>query len=54
MPHGYGTLVAELNDALTRQRYNRDAVHNYCRNAGYFLAYLARVKLLLKRSRRQT
>lgn len=40
MPHGYGTLVAELNDALTRQRYNRVAVHNYCRNADYFLAYL--------------
>ncbi|WP_128931724.1 site-specific integrase [Bradyrhizobium zhanjiangense] len=40
MPHGYGTLVAELKDALTRQRYNRVAVHNYCRNADYFLAYL--------------
>lgn len=40
MPHGYGALVAELNDALTRQRYNRVAVHNYCRNADYFLAYL--------------
>jgi site-specific recombinase XerD len=40
MPHGYGTLVAELNDALTRQRYSRVAVHNYCRNADYFLAYL--------------
>lgn len=40
MPHGYGTLVAELRDALTRQRYNRVAVHNYCRNADYFLAYL--------------
>jgi hypothetical protein len=40
MPYGYGTLVAELNDALTRQRYNRVAVHNYCRNADYFLAYL--------------
>jgi integrase/recombinase XerD len=40
MPHGYGTLVAELNDELTRQRYNRVAVNNYCRNADYFLAYL--------------
>lgn len=40
MPHGYGTLVAELKDALMRQRYNRVAVHNYCRNADYFLAYL--------------
>ncbi len=48
MPHGYGTLVAELKDALTRQRYNRVAVHNYCRNAGYFLAYLAARKIALE------
>ncbi|MGW1419864.1 site-specific integrase [Bradyrhizobium manausense] len=48
MPHGYGTLVAELNDALTRQRYNRVAVHNYCRNADYFLAYLAARKIALE------
>ena len=27
----YSALVAELKDALTRQRYNRVAVHNYCR-----------------------
>lgn len=48
MPHGYGTLVAELNDALTRQRYSRVAVHNYCRNAGYFLAYLTARKVALE------
>mgnify|MGYP005818133397 FL=1 len=48
MPHGYGSLVAELKDALTRQRYNRVAVHNYCRNAGYFLAYLAARKIALE------
>ena len=48
MPHGYGTLVAELKDDLTRQRYNRVAVHNYCRNAGYFLAYLAARKIALE------
>jgi hypothetical protein len=48
MPHGYGTLVAELNDALTRQRYNRVVVHNYCRNADYFLAYLAARKVALE------
>ncbi len=48
MPHGYGTVVAELKDALTRQRYNRVAVHNYCRNAGYFLAYLAARKIALE------
>src|SRR5260370_28521399 len=48
MSHGYGTLVAELKDALTRQRYNRVAVHNYCRNAGYFLAYLEARKIALE------
>jgi site-specific recombinase XerD len=48
MPHGYGSIVAELKDALTRQRYNRVAVHNYCRNAGYFLAYLAARKVALE------
>jgi integrase/recombinase XerD len=29
MPHEYGALIAELRDALTRQRYNRVVVHNY-------------------------
>jgi site-specific recombinase XerD len=48
MSHGYGALVAELKDALTRQRYNRVAVHNYCRNAGYFLAYVAARKIALE------
>lgn len=48
MSHGYSTLVAQLKDALTRQRYNRVAVHNYCRNAGYFLAYLAARKIALE------
>lgn len=48
MPHGYSALVAELKDALTRQRYNRVAVHNYCRNAGYFLAYLETRKIALE------
>lgn len=48
MPHGYSALVAELKDALTRQRYNRVALHNYCRNAGYFLAYLEARKIALE------
>ena len=48
MSHGYSTLVAQLKDALTRQRYNRVAVHNYCRNAGYFLAYLEVRKIALE------
>jgi site-specific recombinase XerD len=48
MPQGYDTFVAELRDALTRQRYNRVAVHNYCRNASDFLAYLALRKIALE------
>jgi len=51
MPHGFGSLVAELKDALTRQRYNRVVVRNYCRNADYFLAYLAARKVALYASR---
>ena len=41
MPHVYCALIAELRDTLTRQRYNRVVVHNYCRNADCFLSYLA-------------
>lgn len=48
MPHEYGLLLAELKDVLTRQRYNRVAIHNYCRNADYFLAYLAARKIALE------
>jgi integrase/recombinase XerD len=39
MPH-VCALVAELRDTLTRQRYNRVVVYNYCRNADCFLSYL--------------
>lgn len=48
MPHEYGLLLAKLKDVLTRQRYNRVAIHNYCRNADYFLAYLAARKIALE------
>ncbi|WP_454645366.1 site-specific integrase [Bradyrhizobium liaoningense] len=48
MPHESSALVGELKEALTRQRYNRVAVHNYCRNAGYFLAYLEARKIALE------
>jgi len=41
MPHEYGALIAELRDTLTRRRYNRVAIYNYCRNADCFLSYLA-------------
>jgi len=48
MPQEYDFLLAELKDALTQQRYNRVAVHNYCRNASDFLAYLAVRKIALE------
>jgi integrase/recombinase XerD len=48
MPQEYDFLLAELKDALARQRYNRVAVHNYCRNAGFFLAYLEARKIVLE------
>jgi integrase/recombinase XerD len=41
MPHEYGAVIAELRDTLTRHRYNRVVVYNYCRNADCFLSYLA-------------
>jgi integrase/recombinase XerD len=48
MPHGYSALIAELKDVLTRQQYNRVAVHNYCRNASHFLAYVTARKIVLE------
>ena len=48
MSHEHCTLVAELRDALTRQRYNRVVIHNYCRNADYFLSHLAARKIALE------
>lgn len=48
MSQEYGALVAELKDALTRQRYSRVVIRNYCRNADYFLAYLAARKIALE------
>jgi integrase/recombinase XerD len=41
MSHETGTLIAELKESLTQQRYNRVAIHNYCRNADYFLQHLS-------------
>jgi integrase/recombinase XerD len=41
MSHKTSTLIAELKDSLTQQRYNRVAIHNYCRNADYFLRHLS-------------
>jgi integrase/recombinase XerD len=41
-------LVAQFRETLTQQRYNQVAVHNYCRNADYFLCYLAEWKIALE------
>lgn len=49
MSHKTSTLIAELKDPLTQQRYNRVAIHNYCRNADYFLRLFPSEGLLLRR-----
>ena len=44
MPHDRSALINQLRAHLTQQRYNFAVIHNYCRSAGPFLAYLARRK----------
>lgn len=34
-------LITALRDSLTQLRYNGVAIHNYCRNADYFLQHLS-------------
>ena len=41
-------LVAQLREALTQQRYNPVVIGNYCRNADYFLSYLATREIALE------
>lgn len=41
-------MVALLRNALHQRRYSRVVVHNYCRNAQYFLDYLDQRKIALK------
>ncbi|MDE4618711.1 site-specific integrase [Sinorhizobium meliloti] len=48
MSHRYRALVERLREALTLQRYNPVVVHNYCRNADYFLSYLVEQKIVLE------
>jgi len=48
MPKDYKALVERLRETLTSQRYNPVAVHNYCRNADYFLRYLAERQIPLE------
>jgi len=45
MSHEYGALVLQFRETLTEQRYNRVVVDSYCRNADYFLSYLAERKI---------
>jgi len=48
MSHEYGALVSRFGETLTTQRYHPAAVDNYCRNADYFLCYLAERKIALE------
>ena len=48
MSHDHSVLIAQFREALTQQRYNPAAVHNYCRNADYFLRDLAERKIALE------
>jgi integrase/recombinase XerD len=41
MSHDHSALIAQFREALTQQRYSPVVIHNYCRNADYFLRYLA-------------
>src|SRR5260370_14380666 len=42
MPHDRSALIDQLRELLTEQRYDSVVIHNYCRSAKHFLAYLAR------------
>lgn len=48
MSHDHRDLIEQFREALTQQRYNPVAVHNYCRNADYFLHYLVERKIALE------
>ena len=48
MPQEPSTLIARLKESLTQQRYNRVAIHNYCRNAEYFLQHLSERGIILE------
>ena len=50
MPHDHSALIAQLRESLTQQRYNAAVVHNYCRNADYFLQYLVQQKIAVERA----
>jgi len=48
MPNEHRALVECLRETLTKQQYSPVVVHNYCRNADYFLRYLAKQQITLQ------
>jgi len=44
----FDAMVHQLRNALSQQRYHPVVVHNYCRNAAFFLDYLKERKLALE------
>jgi hypothetical protein len=53
MSHDHSALIAQFTETLTQQRYNPVVVHNSCRNADYFLRYLAERRLQSRRPLRR-
>jgi hypothetical protein len=49
MSHETSSLIAELKESPTRQRYNRVAIRNYCRSAEYFLQHLSEREIILEK-----
>jgi len=37
MRYDRSTLINQLSELLTQQRYNSVVIHNYCRKAAHFL-----------------
>jgi hypothetical protein len=54
MPHERSALIDQLRELLTQQRYSSVVIHNYCRSARHFLAYLAGGRLPWIRQSRTT
>ena len=48
MSHDHSALIAQFRASLTQQRFNAAVVHNYCRNADYFLHYLERRRIAVE------
>jgi integrase/recombinase XerD len=48
MSHDHSSLITQFRESLTQQRYNAVVVHYYCRNADYFLRYLAQREITVE------